>query len=107
MWTPWRRSPGKMDWWLIEDCCDAVWRRIQGPQRWERSATLATVSFYPGAPYITMGEGWGRPYRQPLLKTLVESFADWGRDCWLRARERQYVLAQSASIGQLANCPAS
>ncbi|MBE3141515.1 MAG: DegT/DnrJ/EryC1/StrS family aminotransferase, partial [Thermoplasmata archaeon] len=42
---------------------------------------LATVSFYP-AHHITMGEGGCVLTNQPKLKTLVESFRDWGRDCW-------------------------
>ena len=42
---------------------------------------LATVSFYP-AHHITMGEGGCVLIDKPLLKTLVESFRDWGRDCW-------------------------
>jgi CDP-6-deoxy-D-xylo-4-hexulose-3-dehydrase len=42
---------------------------------------LATVSFYP-AHHITMGEGGCVLTNQSLLKTLVESFRDWGRDCW-------------------------
>ena len=42
---------------------------------------LATTSFYP-AHHITMGEGGAVLTNQPLLRTLVESFRDWGRDCW-------------------------
>jgi CDP-6-deoxy-D-xylo-4-hexulose-3-dehydrase len=42
---------------------------------------LATVSFYP-AHHITMGEGGAVLTDNPALKKLVESFRDWGRDCW-------------------------
>jgi CDP-6-deoxy-D-xylo-4-hexulose-3-dehydrase len=42
---------------------------------------IATVSFYP-AHHITMGEGGAVLTDQPLLRTLIESFRDWGRDCW-------------------------
>jgi CDP-6-deoxy-D-xylo-4-hexulose-3-dehydrase len=42
---------------------------------------IATVSFYP-AHHITMGEGGALLTDQPKLKTLIESFRDWGRDCW-------------------------
>jgi CDP-6-deoxy-D-xylo-4-hexulose-3-dehydrase len=42
---------------------------------------IATVSFYP-AHHITMGEGGCVLTDKPLLKTLIESFRDWGRDCW-------------------------
>jgi len=66
--------------WLIEDCCDAVGATYHG-QKVGTFGDLATVSFYP-AHHITMGEGGCVLTGQPLLKTLVESFRDWGRDCW-------------------------
>ena len=66
--------------WLIEDCCDAVGATYQGKQV-GTFGDLATTSFYP-AHHITMGEGGCVLTNQPLLKTLVESFRDWGRDCW-------------------------
>lgn len=66
--------------WLIEDCCDALGSKYRG-QQVGTFGDLATVSFFP-AHHITMGEGGcvlaGRPY----LKKLVESFRDWGRDCY-------------------------
>ncbi len=66
--------------WLIEDCCDAVGSTYQG-RKVGTFGDLATVSFYP-AHHITMGEGGCVLAEKPLLKTLVESFRDWGRDCW-------------------------
>ena len=66
--------------WLIEDCCDAVGSTYRG-QPVGTFGALATASFYP-AHHITMGEGGCVLADQPLLKTLVESFRDWGRDCW-------------------------
>jgi CDP-6-deoxy-D-xylo-4-hexulose-3-dehydrase len=66
--------------WLIEDCCDAVGARFQG-QMVGTFGDLATVSFYP-AHHITMGEGGCVLTNSPKLKTLIESFRDWGRDCW-------------------------
>ena len=42
---------------------------------------LATVSFYP-AHHITMGEGGCVLAHKPVFKRIVESFRDWGRDCW-------------------------
>jgi CDP-6-deoxy-D-xylo-4-hexulose-3-dehydrase len=66
--------------WLIEDCCDAVGSTYQG-RKVGTFGDLATVSFYP-AHHITMGEGGCVLTEKPLLKTLVESFRDWGRDCW-------------------------
>jgi len=66
--------------WLVEDCCDAVGAEYQG-QKVGTFGDLATVSFYP-AHHITMGEGGAVLTSNALLKTLVESFRDWGRDCW-------------------------
>lgn len=70
----------KYDLWLIEDCCDAVGATYQGRQV-GTFGDLATVSFYP-AHHITMGEGGCVLTNRPPLKTLIESFRDWGRDCW-------------------------
>jgi CDP-6-deoxy-D-xylo-4-hexulose-3-dehydrase len=66
--------------WLIEDCCDAVGSTYCG-RPVGTFGDLATVSFYP-AHHITMGEGGCVLTDSPLLKKLVESFRDWGRDCW-------------------------
>jgi CDP-6-deoxy-D-xylo-4-hexulose-3-dehydrase len=66
--------------WLIEDCCDAVGATYHG-RKVGTFGHLATVSFYP-AHHITMGEGGCVLTNQSLLKTLAESFRDWGRDCW-------------------------
>ena len=66
--------------WLVEDCCDAVGSTYRN-QRVGSFGDLATTSFYP-AHHITMGEGGAVLAEKPLLKTLLESFRDWGRDCW-------------------------
>jgi len=66
--------------WLIEDCCDAVGATYNG-QPVGRFGDVATVSFYP-AHHMTMGEGGAVLTDQPRLKKLIESFRDWGRDCW-------------------------
>lgn len=66
--------------WLIEDCCDGLGATYQG-QPVGTFGDLATVSFYP-AHHITMGEGGCVLTNQPALKRIVESFRDWGRDCW-------------------------
>ena len=68
------------DLWLIEDICDAVGATYRG-RKVGTFGDLATTSFYP-AHHITMGEGGSVLMEQPLLRTLVESFRDWGRDCW-------------------------
>jgi CDP-6-deoxy-D-xylo-4-hexulose-3-dehydrase len=70
----------KHDLWLIEDCCDAVGAIYKG-RPVGTFGDLATVSFYP-AHHITMGEGGCVLTDRPALKTLIESFRDWGRDCW-------------------------
>jgi CDP-6-deoxy-D-xylo-4-hexulose-3-dehydrase len=66
--------------WLIEDCCDALGATYRG-QKVGTFGDLATFSFYP-AHHITMGEGGCVLTNHPRLRTLVESFRDWGRDCW-------------------------
>jgi CDP-6-deoxy-D-xylo-4-hexulose-3-dehydrase len=70
----------KHDLWLIEDCCDSVGATYRG-RKVGTFGALATTSFYP-AHQITMGEGGSVLMEKPLLRTLVESFRDWGRDCW-------------------------
>lgn len=75
----------KHDLWLIEDCCDAVGSTYDGKQVGS-FGDLATVSFYP-AHHITMGEGGCVLAAKPEIMTLVESFRDWGRDCWCRSGE--------------------
>ena len=66
--------------WLIEDCCDALGSTYRG-QNVGTFGDIATISFYP-AHHITTGEGGAVLTDQPQLKTLIESFRDWGRDCW-------------------------
>jgi len=74
------RFAKKHDLWLIEDTCDALGATYKG-RKVGSFGDLATVSFYP-AHHITMGEGGAVVTDSPLLKTLVNSFRDWGRDCW-------------------------
>ncbi|WP_263381300.1 lipopolysaccharide biosynthesis protein RfbH [Granulicella arctica] len=66
--------------WVVEDCCDALGATYKG-QKVGTFGDLATLSFYP-AHHITMGEGGAVLTNTPLLQTLIESFRDWGRDCW-------------------------
>jgi CDP-6-deoxy-D-xylo-4-hexulose-3-dehydrase len=68
------------DLWLIEDNCDALGSIYDG-KRTGSFGDLATVSFYP-AHHITTGEGGAVLVQSPLVKKLVESFRDWGRDCY-------------------------
>ncbi len=74
------------DLYLIEDNCDALGSRYafagQAAQATGTFGDLSTQSFYPPH-HLTMGEGGavniGRDMR---FKVIVESFRDWGRDCW-------------------------
>jgi CDP-6-deoxy-D-xylo-4-hexulose-3-dehydrase len=83
--------------WIIEDCCDALGttytptKQLQD-YRGKDIATgqarhlgtfgdVATLSFYP-AHHITMGEGGAIFTNNGKLKILLESFRDWGRDCF-------------------------
>lgn len=68
------------DLWVIEDNCDALDSTWRG-QPTGSFGDLATSSFYP-AHHITMGEGGCVLVNHGKLKRLVESFRDWGRDCW-------------------------
>jgi len=66
--------------WLVEDNCDAAGSLWQG-RKTGTFGHLSTFSFYP-AHHMTMGEGGAVTTDDPLLKRIVESFRDWGRDCW-------------------------
>ncbi len=70
--------------WLIEDNCDALGSRYFIDGEWRYTGTighLGTSSFYPPH-HMTMGEGGAVYTNDTTLKRLVESFRDWGRDCW-------------------------
>jgi len=66
--------------WLVEDCCDALGTTYRG-QMVGTFGDIATLSFYP-AHHITMGEGGAVFTNNDELKTIAESFRDWGRDCY-------------------------
>jgi len=66
--------------WLIEDNCDARGSTYRG-QRTGSFGDVATVSFYP-AHHITTGEGGAVLVKSPLVRRQIESFRDWGRDCY-------------------------
>lgn len=68
--------------WVIEDCCDALGAKYKG-RYVSTFGDLATFSFYP-AHQITMGEGGAVVTSNPDLFMLVNSFCEWGRDCWCR-----------------------
>ncbi|HTC00983.1 MAG TPA: lipopolysaccharide biosynthesis protein RfbH, partial [Ferruginibacter sp.] len=66
--------------WMIEDCCDAL-GATYGGKHVGTYGDIATLSFYP-AHHITMGEGGAIFTGNSKLKKIIESFRDWGRDCW-------------------------
>ncbi len=66
--------------WLIEDNCDSLGSRYKG-QLTGTFGDIGTLSFYP-AHHITMGEGGAVFTNNAELKMIIESFRDWGRDCY-------------------------
>ena len=66
--------------WLIEDNCDALGSKYNN-QLTGTFGDIGTLSFYP-AHHITMGEGGAVFTNNPKLKPIIESFRDWGRDCY-------------------------
>jgi CDP-6-deoxy-D-xylo-4-hexulose-3-dehydrase len=70
----------KHDLFLVEDCCDALGATHHG-QHVGTFGDVGTLSFYP-AHHITMGEGGAVFTSDPGLRRAVETFRDWGRDCY-------------------------
>jgi len=66
--------------WVIEDNCDALGSTYKGFQTGS-FGHLSTCSFYP-AHHITTGEGGAVLTNHAILKKILLSFRDWGRDCW-------------------------
>ena len=66
--------------WVIEDSCDALGGTYNG-RNLGTFGDLSTFSFYP-AHHITTGEGGAVLAKKALMKPIIESFRDWGRDCW-------------------------
>jgi CDP-6-deoxy-D-xylo-4-hexulose-3-dehydrase len=66
--------------WLIEDNCDALGSTYEGKPTgtW---GDIGTSSFYPPH-HMTMGEGGAVYTDNPLLRRIMLSMRDWGRDCW-------------------------
>lgn len=73
--------------WLVEDNCDALGSRYLYKGSWVFTGTvgdISTYSFYPPH-HMTMGEGGAVCTSNSLLHRLINSFRDWGRDCWCRS----------------------
>lgn len=70
--------------WLIEDNCDALGSEYFIDGEWKKTGTigdLGTSSFYPPH-HMTMGEGGAVYTNNRELNKYVNSFRDWGRECW-------------------------
>lgn len=70
--------------WMVEDNCDALGSEyiLDGDIR--KTGTIGhigTSSFYPPH-HMTMGEGGAVYTNDSKLHKIVNSFRDWGRDCW-------------------------
>jgi CDP-6-deoxy-D-xylo-4-hexulose-3-dehydrase len=70
----------KFNLWVIEDSCDALGGTYRG-NNLGTYGDLSTFSFYP-AHHITTGEGGAVLAKRVSMKPIIESFRDWGRDCW-------------------------
>ena len=69
--------------WLIEDNCDALGSEYKNKLT-GTFGDISTLSFYP-AHHITMGEGGAVITDSNKLKLSIDSFRDWGRDCWCKS----------------------
>lgn len=70
--------------WLIEDNCDALGSEYFIDGEWKKTGTIGdigTSSFYPPH-HMTMGEGGAVYTNNPELHKYVNSYRDWGRECW-------------------------
>lgn len=70
--------------WLVEDNCDALGSTYEIDGQVRKTGTIGdigTSSFYPPH-HMTMGEGGAVYTDNPLLHRLINSYRDWGRDCW-------------------------
>lgn len=70
--------------WLIEDNCDALGSEYFIDGEWKKTGTIGdigTSSFYPPH-HMTMGEGGAVYTNNDELHKYVNSYRDWGRECW-------------------------
>jgi CDP-6-deoxy-D-xylo-4-hexulose-3-dehydrase len=70
--------------WLIEDNCDALGSEYFIDGEWKKTGTIGdigTSSFYPPH-HMTMGEGGAVYTNNAELHKYVNSYRDWGRECW-------------------------
>ena len=70
--------------WLVEDNCDALGSEVLTEKGLIKTGTIGhigTSSFYPPH-HMTMGEGGAVYTNDSKLYKLINSFRDWGRECW-------------------------
>ncbi len=94
------RLAEKHNLWVIEDSCDALGGTYNN-QIIGSFGDLSTLSFYP-AHHITTGEGGAVLVKKVAHKTIVESYRDWGRDCWCASGKDNTCLKRyDWSLGEL------
>lgn len=75
-----RKIVNKHNLWWLEDNCDSLGSKYRG--RFTGTfGDISTCSFYPPH-HIIMGEGGAVLTNNSLLRRIIMSFRDWGRDCW-------------------------
>ena len=75
-----RKIADKHNLWWIEDNCDSLGSKYRN--RYTGTfGDISTSSFYPPH-HMTMGEGGAVLTNDSLLRRIIMSFRDWGRDCW-------------------------
>ena len=79
-WKKIKQIAKKNNLWIIEDSADTLGAKINNKPTGTFS-DISTVSFYP-AHHITMGEGGCVLTNSAKLRKIIESYRDWGRDCW-------------------------
>ena len=90
--------------WLVEDNCDALGGKYLMDGEWKYSGTIGdigTSSFYPPH-HMTMGEGGAVYTNSSKLNKIINSFRDWGRDCWCASgRDNTCNARFSRQFGEL------
>lgn len=75
-----RRKCDELGKFFVEDCCDALRATIDSSYV-GTFGHASTLSFFP-AHHITTGEGGAVCTNDGRLHKLINSYRDWGRDCW-------------------------
>lgn len=90
--------------WLVEDNCDALGGKYFIDGEWKYCGTIGdigTSSFYPPH-HMTMGEGGAVYTNNVKLHLIINSFRDWGRDCWCNSGKDDTCLMRfTQQFGEL------